>query len=542
MGRLPQISQSQGEIGNLKTAFVAMSEKLIRTINSQHDLARDWENTFDSVLDAIILLDVQHTIIRLNKSASILFNRTYQELIGQSIFDFLNIATDNLLPVFETTDQNDKTFNIHVDGNKVYEVFLNSLLDDEKNVIGKVLVGRDITYRLEAGKEKLRLEEKLQNARKMEAIGTLAGGVAHDLNNILSGIVSYPELLLLQLPEDSPLVKPIKTILQSGEKATAIVQDLLTLARRGTEIFEIVNLNTIVNDYLNSPEFGKIRTQHPKVTERVNLADDLFNIEGSSVHLSKTIMNLVLNAAEAMPDGGQIHIATENRYIDTEFQGHEDIAEGDYVVLTITDEGSGIAPDDMDRIFEPFYTKKEMGNSGTGLGMSVVWGTIKDHKGYIDLKSTIGRGTAFEIFFPATRRDMQDATDSVDIELLYGNSETILVIDDVETQRVIATSILTQLGYAVNHVASGEDALQYLKTNSVDLLVLDMIMPDGLNGLETYRGALEYHPKQKAIITSGFSETDLVTQAQALGAGMYVKKPYTIEKIGLAVKKELLKN
>ena len=529
--------KARGEIGNLKAAFVSMSEKLVRTINSQHDLARDWENTFDSVLDAIILLDEHHTITRLNKSASALFNRAYQELIGRPIFDFLNIATDDLLSVSETNKQKDKTFNISVNGNRVYEIFLNSLLDDEKNVVGKVLVGRDVTYRLEASKEKLRLEEKLQNARKMEAIGTLAGGVAHDLNNILSGIVSYPELILLQLPKDSPLIKPIKTILQSGEKAAAIVQDLLTLARRGTEIFEVVDLNTIVNEYLQSPEYSRIRAQHPMVIDCVNLADDLFNIEGSSVHLSKTIMNLVLNAAEAMPNGGKIHISTENRYIDTEFQGHEDIAEGDYVVLTIADEGSGIASDDMNRIFEPFYTKKELGHSGTGLGMSVVWGTIKDHKGYIDLKSTIGEGTTFDIFFPATRKERQDANDSIDIELLYGNNETILVIDDVETQRVIATSILTQLGYSVNHVSSGEEALRYLKATPADLLVLDMIMPNGLNGLETYKRVLEFNPKQKAIITSGFSETDLVVQTQAMGAGVYVKKPYTIEKIGAAVKK-----
>jgi signal transduction histidine kinase len=245
-------------------------------------------------------------------------------------------------------------------------------------------VGRDITFRLEAAKEKMRLEEKLQKAHKMEAIGTLAGGVAHDLNNILSGIVSYPELLLLQLPADSPFVKPLETIMQSGQKATAIVQDLLTLARRGAAVFDVVNLNKIVKDYLTSPEYIKMNSYHPDVVIVANLSDDLLNINGSAVHLSKSVMNLVSNAVEAMSGGGEIHLATENRYVDKRIRAHEDIIEGDYVVLTVSDEGLGIEPEDLDRIYEPFYTKKKMGHSGTGLGMSVVWGTVKDHNGFID--------------------------------------------------------------------------------------------------------------------------------------------------------------
>ena len=173
--------------------------------------------------------------------------------------------------------------------------------------------------------------------------------------------------------------------------------------------------------------------------------------------------------------------------------------------------------------------------------MSVVWGTVKDQSGFIDLTSALGVGTTFKIYFPVTRKALQDSRDRIDLEDLYGADETILVVDDVAAQRKIATSILTQLGYAVSSVASGEETLVYLKDHSVDLLVLDMIMAPGMNGLETYRKALEISPNQKAIITSGYAETDSVAQAQALGAGPYVKKPYTIEKIGLAVKTELEK-
>jgi CheY-like chemotaxis protein len=262
-------------------------------------------------------------------------------------------------------------------------------------------------------------------------------------------------------------------------------------------------------------------------------------VEGSPVHLSKVIMNLISNAAEAMPDGGHIRISTENRYVDTQIKGSEDIHEGDYVVLTISDEGQGIAPDDLDRIYEPFYTKKKMGNSGTGLGMSVVWGTVKDHKGFIDIESEVASGSTFKLYFPATRKSMESQKEAIDMDRLRGNKETILVVDDVENQRIIASSILTQLGYSVSSVPSGEKALEYMKSQPVDLLVLDMIMKPGINGLETYRRALRIRPDQKTIITSGYSETELVRRAQAMGAGSYVKKPYAIEKIGVAVKKEL---
>ena len=208
--------------------------------------------------------------------------------------------------------------------------------------------------------------------------------------------------------------------------------------------------------------------------------------------------------------------------------------------MTITDEGQGIAPDDLDRIYEPFYTKKKMGHSGTGLGMSVVWGTVKDHKGFIDIESKVASGTTFKIYFPATRKLMEHDKDAIDLDGLHGNNETILVVDDVENQRIIASSILTRLGYSVSSAPSGEKALEYLKNNTVDLLVLDMIMKPGINGLETYRRARRIRQDQRAIITSGYSETELVRQAQAIGAGSYVKKPYAIEKIGIVVKNELL--
>jgi signal transduction histidine kinase/ActR/RegA family two-component response regulator len=383
------------------------------------------------------------------------------------------------------------------------------------------------------------MEKKLRQSQKMEAIGTLAGGVAHDLNNILTGIVSYPDLILLDLPKDSHLREPILTIQQSGKKAAAIVNDLLTLARRGLVTKEAIDLNQVVRDYLESPEFHKLKEYHPNVRIEMIFEENISNIMGSSAHLSKVIMNLVSNAAEAMVAGGIISLSTENRSIDKPQIGYDLITEGDYAVLTVSDTGKGIPASDLERIFEPFFSKKRMGRSGTGLGMAVVWGTVKDHDGHIEVKSIEGKGTTFTIYFPVTGIKIVKNQKNLQIEKYIGNGESILVVDDVENQRKMISQILTKLEYAVNSVSSGEEAIDYLRSNSVDLVVLDMIMDPGIDGLDTYKQILELHPNQKAIIVSGFSSTERVKEAQKMGAGPHIMKPYTLEKIGLAVKQEL---
>jgi CheY-like chemotaxis protein len=373
----------------------------------------------------------------------------------------------------------------------------------------------------------------------MEAIGTLAGGVAHDLNNVLGILVGYSELILDKIDASSEIRPHVINIMKGGERAAAIVQDLLTLARRGVHTEKVINLNTLIVDYQKSPEFEKLCSFHLDVQIKTDLKPDLLNITGSPVHLTKTFFNLVSNAAEAMPNGGILTIASSNQYLDRPIQGYDDVREGDYVVLSVSDTGEGIPVADMKRIFEPFYTKKVMGRSGTGLGLAVVWGTVKDHDGYINVQSEEGKGTNFTLYFPVTREEVSKDQIPVSMSEYMGNGESILVVDDVEGQRELATQMLKKLNYNAATVTSGQEAIEYIKTNKADLIVLDMIMDPGIDGLDTYGRILEINPKQKAIIVSGFSETVRVNRAQALGAGAYVRKPYVLERLGLAVRREL---
>ncbi len=380
-------------------------------------------------------------------------------------------------------------------------------------------------------------EAKLQKAEKMEAIGLMAGGVAHDLNNILSGVVSYPELLLMKLPKESDLRQPITAIRESGLRAAAVVADLLTVARSAAKVREVAQINTIILDYLASPEGQKLLALYPEVEIKTRFAPKLANIFCSPVHVRKCLMNLVMNAAEALGNSGTIIIGTQNR-LTTGSNAINGLKPGDHVEMTVTDNGPGIAATDLKHIFEPFYTRKKMGRSGTGLGLAVVWNAMQDHGGHVSVASN-GQGTTFTLLFPATSAPENKTPHTIMPEELQGNGEKILVVDDEPHQCDIAAQTLSLLGYKVETVGSGEEAISHMADRDADLIILDMLMDPGINGRQTYEEIIKDHPAQKAIIASGFSESDEVKKAARLGAGGFIKKPYTLEELGLTVKKAL---
>jgi signal transduction histidine kinase/DNA-binding response OmpR family regulator len=394
--------------------------------------------------------------------------------------------------------------------------------------------------RKRAEEQRKLLQEQLTRAEKMESLGILAGGVAHDLNNILGPLVAYPEIIKMKLPEDSPIIGEISKIEKSAQRASEVVQDLLTMARRGRYEMIPVEINEIVNSYFQSPDFLELEKKYKNVKVTVNIEEAMPTIHGSVSHLYKMIMNLVINAFEAMPNGGELIVKVKCRHIEKLTCGFDNIEPGMYVILTVSDNGLGIKKDDLKHLFEPFYTKKKMGSSGSGLGLAIVYGVIKDHNGYIDVRSKPDLGADFIIYLPIAQNPVIGCKSEPSINNIRG-TENILVVDDLEEQRELASAILQSLGYKVHLAASGREAVEYLKHNQVDLIVLDMIMEEDFDGLQTYEEIVKFRPGQKAIIASGFSETERVKKAEKLGVGRYIRKPYTMQILGKAIREVMAK-
>lgn len=408
--------------------------------------------------------------------------------------------------------------------------------------VGKrsLITFRDLTDQKKREAENALLEQKLLRAQKMEAIGLMAGGVAHDLNNILSGIVGYPDLIMMLLDEDSEIRPHVEAIKRSGLRAADVVADLLTIAKGVASTRKPCIINKIIDQYFESPEYEKLKPQMDNITLIRKYNKDILNISCSEVHIKKCIMNLIMNAVEAMENSGELTISTRNQYVDTPFSMGQYMEKGEYTVLSVKDTGHGIAEKDLDRIFDPFYTKKVMGMSGTGLGLSVVWNTVQDHNGGIIVNSTES-GTSFELFFPVDRSIISENLQSTEVDDYIGSGESVLIIDDESLQQEIAAGMLAFLGYCTHSVSSGKEAIQWLKTNTVDILLLDMIMPSGISGFQTYKEILKIHPGQKAIIASGYSQNKYIESTLKLGAGRFIKKPYTMDLLGKAMKHELKK-
>lgn len=288
---------------------------------------------------------------------------------------------------------------------RMHEITASLMTDAEGQPAGFRGIARDVTEHWRAEQKRLSLEDRLQHARRMEAIGQLAGGVAHVLNNILGILIGYSELLLAEIPEGQRARNHVEKILRSTQRGTLIVQDLLTLARRERPSSELINLNDIIADFLKTTSLRKIREAHPQVTLKTDCAENLLSVKGSPAHLEKALANLVSNAAEAIAEEGWVTIRTENRRMENSVEGYDDFQPGNYVILSVTDTGTGIPEEQREKIFEPFYTKKTMGKNGTGLGLSIVWATVKDLNGHIDVQTRVGEGTTFTIYFPVVLSD-----------------------------------------------------------------------------------------------------------------------------------------
>lgn len=412
----------------------------------------------------------------------------------------------------------------HRDGHTVwFEVRLSSVRQDG-HLTAVEGIARDITDRKQ-------MEAELLRAQRLETAGRIAGQVAHDFNNLLAPLVGYPELIKMRLPEGHPATQYCDAMLLAAKQMASINEDLLTLGRRGHFVQEVLDLNKVVEQVVAQ------NSERPEtLVMELKLAPDLLPVKGSPAQLARVVTNLVSNAREAMQDMGVLTISTSNVYLDSPLGRYNRIEIGEYVRLDVKDTGCGIPEEVREKIFDAFFTTKTSGRRrGSGLGLSVVQGIVEDHSGYVELHSEVGKGTTFSVYLPACRAEFGT-------QPLAGSlrgTESILVVDDDPVQRDLAKRMLESLGYRVDAVASGEEALEYLRDRTVDLLVLDMIMLPGMDGAETYERVLQTRPGQRAIIVSGFAESDRVRRALGLGARPFLRKPVTLEALASAVREGL---
>jgi PAS domain S-box-containing protein len=509
-----------------------------------------FRHLFENANDAIYLVDVEtRRIVDCNRKALVLDGYSRSEIIAKKMFELypqeerqqLDYRYEKVLRKGSFTTVS-SFHHVSKDGSRIPVEISSSLVKTGGQKLIMNIV-RDVSKRKALEEEQEATAIKLRRSSRMEAIGLMAGGVAHDLNNILSGVISYPEFMMLNLPEDSPVRADLQKIMESGRRAASVVADLLTVARGAATVKEAACINELIRSYMLSPEFYKLASLHPDVHFVRLLDTDVKTICCSSVHVQKILMNLVTNAAEAIDGAGKVEISTSARLVTEQETGRDGIPVGEYTVLRVRDSGSGITQHDLEHIFDPFYTTKKMGRSGTGLGLAVVWNTVLDHNGFITVNSD-DQGTVFTLYMPVSSKGQAASSSKKEHPSLAGlhGKGTVLVADDEQVQQDIAVKILSLLGYEVTAVGSGEEAISFLEKNSVDLLLLDMLMEPGLSGKETFKKIIRFRPDQKALVVSGYSESDDINEVVKLGVHGLLKKPYTIEEMGRTVQEALRDN
>jgi len=501
-----------------------------------------YKTLIETMTEGLAIADLNENIIFANKSAGEIFGYSREKLIGTN-FDQIVIKED-LKKIHEGTKKRvngeHNRYNVRIrrpdDGIRNLEVSATPLIGADGNIQGSFGLFTDITDINKAESDKIVLTNQLNRAQKMESLAFLASGVAHDINKILGPMIAYPELMKMNLPADSPIKAQIEKIEQSAQKAADVVQDLMTMSSRGQYEMVGINLNELVVEALESSEIKDAKSKTQNVNISLSPDDSLPKLMGSRTHLLKVIRSLIINAINAVPEGGDVTIEITSKYCDKLLLGFANIEECNYAILTVTDTGEGLDEKDKKRIFEPFYTKQQLGRTGSGLGLAIAYGVIKDHNGYIDIQSEKCAGTTFIVYLPIQEVPSLEETKLI---LDIRGNEKILVVDDVEEQRELAATTLSSLGYQVDVVANGQLALEYCKENNPDVIILDMILTDGYDGLDTYREIIKFRPGQKAVIVSGLSSTDRVEEARKLGAGKFISKPYSMQILGKAIREVL---
>ena len=518
------------------------------------------ESRFRSVLehavDIIFQIDVATgRFAYVSPSCGVILGLSADELGSLGVGAILEmVSAEDIRPLVELDEDALRSSEIRVrsrtNGLRWLSISASLIRDwDTDEPVAVVGTARDVTDVRRMKEQEHEYRVALDRADRMKSLAVLAGGVAHDLNNILMPILTLPDVMLddivaSNIPIPETLREDLAVIGRSGERAAAVARDLLSLSRCQFLERLPVSINLIVQGVLSSGTVSEMQKKHGDVRLQPQLSPQDLLVDGSETHLYQAVLNLVVNAFEAMSDGGELRVRTELCHVEEAISGYERIEPGEYVRVVVGDTGHGIPPEIVDRVFEPFRSnKKKSVQSGTGLGLSVVYGVVKGHEGFVDLSSVVGHGTEFRLYFSPCRERLVPQEEEVEA---VGGSESILLVDDEEIPRDMASRMLSQLGYEVTTAGNGHEALETLRSKTVvvgepayALVVLDMVMEDEFDGLDTYRAITQFCPEQPCLLISGFSDGDRVREAQKLGAGGFLQKPFSVNQLARKVRVEI---
>ena len=489
----------------------------IQTEKELRNAKEEWEKTFNAITDVVCIQDAEMKVLRVNQAVTTLFHLDPKDLVGKHCYEIFRkdpVACPGCPEIEAIRDLKPHRCEMrHETLGKVFEICISPILNEQNKLEGIVHIAKDIT-------EQRKLEARISHSNKIEAIGTLAGGIAHDFNNILSAILGYAEVARMRLPSESPVRDDVDGVIKAGHRARELVKHILAFSRKTEQALAPVPIQSVVKEAMKL-----LRASIPANIEfKTNFAASDSYILADPSHVHQIIMNLGTNAYHAVQEGGGIltfslqEIAPQERAI-------ADLKAERYIELEISDTGHGMPPEIKDKIFDPYFTTKEIGK-GTGLGLSVVHGIVKNYGGTITVDSVAGNGSTFRIYFPLISMQTEETRADDIEELLQSGNERVMCIDDEADILYYTRKMLEALGYTVSTFTSSPDALDAFKRNpeDFDLIITDMAMPN-LTGIDLSRQLLECRPGLPIILYTGYNETIDKEKAMKYGISSFLCKP-----------------
>jgi PAS domain S-box-containing protein len=526
------VSVSLGGREHLLESFLDITERK-RAENALRASEEKYRSLVESTEDSVYLIDVDLTYLFMNEKHLSRFGLPENKVIGRKYEEFHSEKETKAFA--EKVDMVVKTgrslwheYTSLRDGRHFLRT-MSPVEGEDKRTLAVTVISKDVT-------ERKHLEAQLQHSQRMEAIGTLAGGIAHDFNNVLMGIQGHTSLMLLRMDSDHRHFGHVQGIENMVQRGADLTRQLLGFARGGKYEVKPTDLNELVEN--SSEMFGRTRKEIRIHTE---YEKDLWPVEVDQAQIEQVLLNLYVNAWQAMPDGGDLYVETNNGVLDENYTRPFAVQSGDYVRISVTDTGVGMDQATQERIFDPFFTTKEIAR-GTGLGLSSAYGIIKNHGGIINVSSEMGKGTTFNIYLPASKKEVTTKDKWLAEEILKGTG-TILLVDDEEVVVDVGGEMLKEMGYTVLTARSGKEAVEvYTKhKEEIHIVVLDMIMPD-MGGGEAYDTMKELNPKVKVLLSSGYSINGQATEILNRGCNGFIQKPFSMKELSGRIREILEQN